>query len=89
MWHYSLISVVAIEAGHVRRITCMAIQAQAVPGCWRVEKMESGDTSYMLLMPTWERNALRLGCASTSFCGTHVTTCRHIQNRTEGSKTAP
>ena len=78
MWHYSLISLVAIEAGYVRRITCIAIQAQAVSGCWGVEKMESGDTSYMLLMPTWERKTLRLGCASTSFCGTHVTTCRRI-----------
>ena len=32
-------------------------------------------TSYMLLTPQCDRNSFRLGCASTSFWGTHVTTC--------------
>ena len=31
-------------------------------------------TSYMLLMPTCDRKALRLGCASTSFWGTDIIT---------------
>ncbi len=40
-----------------------------------VVKEELDSTSYMLLTPTWERNAFSFGCARMSFCGTHVVTC--------------
>ena len=33
-------------------------------------------TSYMLLTPQCDRNALVLGCARMSFWGSHLTTCR-------------
>ena len=53
------------------QISFLASMAQS-----QQQSQAAGDlTSYMLLMPACDRKALRLGCASTSFCGTHVTTC--------------
>ena len=44
--------------------------------CTRIlQSLLAALTSYMLLMPTCDRNALRLGCARMSFWGTHVNTC--------------
>ena len=60
-----------LNAHHNQEWRPSAVVAKATS----VRKEELVSTSYMLLTPTWERNAFSFGCARMSFCGTHVTTC--------------